>query len=48
MQSYGMMLLAIYLVLVGLKAITGFTVPYDQMIFGFIAVATGVLIFLKK
>ncbi len=48
MQNYGMLLLAVYLILVGLKSVLGFTVPYDTMILGVLAVVTGGLLLMKK
>lgn len=48
MQNFGMLLLAIYLIVMGLKSVFGFTFPLDHMILGVLAVVTGVLLLLKK
>lgn len=48
MRNYGMLLLAIYLIVTGVKMVLGFNFPYDTMVLGVLAVAAGVLIILKK
>jgi hypothetical protein len=49
MQNYGMLLLAIYLVLTGVDSMFGLGfVPFHNMILGVLAVVTGVLVFMKK
>jgi hypothetical protein len=48
MKDVGMLLLAVFLVVTGLKTILGFTFPYDHMVLGVVSVAAGVLIALKK
>ncbi len=48
MKDIGMLLLAVYLIVVGLKAVIGFTFPYDHVVLGVVAVATGVLLLMKK
>jgi hypothetical protein len=48
MQNYGMLLLAVYLIVTGVKMVIGFTFPFDAMILGALAVAAGVLLLLKK
>ncbi|MBI3896953.1 MAG: hypothetical protein HY308_01495 [Gammaproteobacteria bacterium] len=48
MQNLGMLLLAIYLILQGIKSITGVVIPFDQIIMGVIAIVTGVFLIMKK
>ncbi|HKQ30798.1 MAG TPA: hypothetical protein VJS66_05890 [Burkholderiales bacterium] len=48
MQNYGMLLLAIYLIVVGVKTVLGFSFPFDHMVLGTLAVVSGVLLILKK
>jgi hypothetical protein len=48
MQNYGMLLLAVYLIVVGVKMILGFSFPFDHMVLGVLAVAAGVLLIVKK
>jgi hypothetical protein len=48
MQNFGMLLLAVYLILVGVKSILAFTLPFDTVVLGLLAVVAGVLILMKK
>ena len=48
MKDVGMLLLAIYLIVMGAKAVFAFSFPYDTMLLGILAVVTGVLLILKK
>jgi len=49
MQNFGMLLLAIYLIVVGVKmVIPAIAFPFDHMVLGVLAVAAGVLLILKK
>jgi len=48
MQNYGMLLLAVYLILTGLKTVFGFSVPFDTVVLGVVSVVTGVLLLMKK
>ena len=48
MQNIGMLLLAIYLIVVGVKAILGLSFVFDHMVLGVLAVVAGVLLILKK
>ena len=49
MQNLGMLLLAIYLIVMGVKAVFGLTVtPYDHVVVGVLAVVAGVLLIMKK
>ena len=48
MKDVGMLLLAVFLIVTGLKAILGFAFPYDTMLIGVVAVASGVLLIMKK
>jgi hypothetical protein len=48
MQNYGMLLLAIYLIVTGVKMVLGFTFPFDALVLGVLAIVAGVLLILKK
>ncbi len=48
MKDVGMLLLAVYLIVVGLKTVIGFTFPYDHLLVGVLAIVTGVLLIMKK
>jgi hypothetical protein len=48
MNNIGMLLLAVYLIVVGLKSVLGLTFAYDHMVVGIVAIVTGVLLLLKK
>jgi hypothetical protein len=48
MQNYGMLLLAIYLIVTGLKMVLSFSFPFDAMVLGVLAVVAGVLLIMKK
>lgn len=48
MQNFGMLLLAIYLILMGLKAVFSLVIPFDTMVLGVLGIVTGVLLLLKK
>ena len=48
MQNLGMLLLAIYLIVVGVLGVTGLHFMYDHIVVGVLAVVTGVLLILKK
>ena len=48
MKDVGMLLLAIYLIVMGVKGIFGLTFPFDAMVLGVLATVSGVLLILKK
>jgi hypothetical protein len=48
MQNLGMLLLAIYLIVVGIKSVVAFSFPYDSLLLGVLAIVAGVLLILKK
>jgi hypothetical protein len=48
MNNLGMLLLAVFLIVTGVKTLVGFTFPYDHVVYGVLAIAAGVLILLKK
>lgn len=48
MRNIGMLLLAIYLIAVGLKSLIGLSFQYDNLILGILAIAAGILILLKR
>lgn len=48
MHNLGMLLLAIYLIIVGIKMVVPFSFPYDSVVLGVLAIVAGVLIILKK
>lgn len=48
MTNLGMLLLAIYLIVVGVKTVLGITFPFDHVILGLLAVVAGVLLLIKE
>ncbi len=48
MKNIGMLLLAIWLIVMGLKGVIGLSFQYDTLIFGILAIVAGVLIILKR
>jgi hypothetical protein len=48
MQNLGMLLLAVFLILTGLKAVLSLALPFDGIVLGILAVVSGVLILMKK
>ena len=48
MKNLGMLLLAIWLIAMGLKGVIGLAFQYDALVFGILAIAAGVLIILKR
>ena len=48
MKNLGMLLLAIYLIAIGVKSVTSLSFQYDYMVFGVLAIAAGVLLLMKK
>lgn len=48
MTNLGMLLLAVYLIVMGIKTVLGFTFPYDHIVLGLLAVVAGVLLLVKE
>lgn len=48
MKNFGMLLLAVYLLLVGLKSVLSLSFQYDHVVLGVVAIVTGVLLLMKK
>jgi hypothetical protein len=48
MKNLGMLLLAIWLILYGLKAVIGLNFHYDYMVLGVLAIVTGVVLILRR
>jgi hypothetical protein len=48
MKNIGMLLLGIWLIATGLRAVINFGFTYDWLIFGILAIASGIFIILKR
>jgi hypothetical protein len=48
MKNLGMLLLAIWLIATGLRSVINLSFQYDALIFGILAIVTGVVIILKR
>lgn len=48
MKNYGMPLLAVYLIAIGLKSVLNLSFQGDYVVFGVVAIAAGVLLIMKK
>jgi len=48
MKNIGMILLAVWLIAMGLKGVINLSFQYDALIFGVLAIVAGALILLKR
>ncbi len=48
MRNLGMLLLAIWLIATGLKAVLSLSFQYDFIVLGIVAIVAGVLILIKR
>jgi len=48
MKNLGMSLLAVYLIVVGLKTALSLSFAYDHVVLGVVAIVAGVMLIMKK
>ena len=48
MKNMGMILLSVWLIATGLRGVINLSFQHDSLIFGIVAIAAGVFIFLKR
>ena len=48
MKNLGLIVLAIWLILTGLKSVIGLSFHYDHLVFGGLAIAAGVLLIFRR
>ena len=48
MKNIGMILLSVWLIATGLRGVINLSFQHDSLIFGIVAIAAGVFIFLKR
>ena len=48
MKNMGMILLSVWLIATGLRGVINLSFQHDDLIFGIVAIAAGVFIFLKR